>query len=74
MRFCHTLRTAPAFVCVAALVASSSWAIEANPQRSSVAQAPRESLKQIAVDPGLKVELVANEPDRKPLYKSPATM
>lgn len=40
-----------------------SLAIEANPQQSSVAQSPQESLKKIAVDPGLNVELVACEPN-----------
>jgi len=38
-------------------------AVDANPQRSSVAMSPRDSLKQIVVDPGLKVELVASEPN-----------
>src|SRR6478735_8022185 len=39
------------------------WAIEANPQRSSVAMSPQDSLHKIVVDPGLKVELVASEPN-----------
>ena len=38
-------------------------AVDPNPQRSSVAMSPQDSLKQIVVDPGLKVELVASEPN-----------
>jgi putative membrane-bound dehydrogenase-like protein len=38
-------------------------AIDPNPQRSSVAMSPQDSLEQIVVDPGLKVELVASEPN-----------
>src|SRR5262245_76373 len=63
MSFRSVIRLAAPSFCVAALFTSSCWAVEANPQRSSVAQAPRDSLKQIAVDSGLKVELVANEPN-----------
>ena len=33
------------------------------PNSSSVAMSPQDSLKQIVVDPGLKVELVASEPN-----------
>jgi len=56
-------RVVLALAVVCSCFGSHSWAVEANPQRSSVAQSPRDSLKQIAVDSGLKVELVANEPN-----------
>ncbi len=38
-------------------------AVDPNPQKASVALSPQESLQQIVVDPGLKVELVASEPN-----------
>jgi putative membrane-bound dehydrogenase-like protein len=48
---------------IVAVAAPLSGAVDPNPQRSSVAMPPRDSLKQIVVDPGLKVELVASEPN-----------
>ena len=48
---------------VAILAGSSLAAVDANPQKSSAALSPQDSLKQIVVDPALKVELVASEPN-----------
>jgi putative membrane-bound dehydrogenase-like protein len=44
-------------------VAEAFGAVDPNPQRSSMAMSPQESLKQIVVDPGLNVDLVASEPN-----------
>src|SRR5436190_17346148 len=52
---------AVASVCLFYL-ASPCRAIDPNPHRSN-ALSPKESLKQIVVDSGLKVELVASEPN-----------
>jgi len=51
---------AAAFVAVAALVAPPCLA--ADSPNATPAMSPQESLRQIVVDPGLKVELVAHEP------------
>src|SRR3954454_25380454 len=52
---------AVAWVCLGSYFSSPCWAVEPNPHRSN-ALSPKESLRQIVVDPGLKVELVASEP------------
>ncbi len=63
MKFGCLARIATASALLANGIALQCGAIEANPQRSSVALSPHDSLKQISVDPGLKVELVACEPN-----------
>ncbi len=63
MRFCCIARIAVVSACVGIFLTSPCRAIDPDPQHSSVARSPEDSLKQIAVDSGLKVELVANEPD-----------
>jgi len=57
-------RLAPIVVAASVVVFTGPLfgAVDPNPQRSSVAMSPQDSLKQIVVDPGLKVELVASEP------------
>jgi putative membrane-bound dehydrogenase-like protein len=47
----------------AVCIVTAFGAVDPNPQRSSVAMSPQDSLKQIQVDLGLKVELVASEPN-----------
>src|SRR6478672_370995 len=49
-------------VCLAFSFVSLCQSADPNPHRSN-ALSPKESLKQIVVDPGLKVELVASEPN-----------
>jgi putative membrane-bound dehydrogenase-like protein len=56
-------RVVAATASVVVLSAPLFAAVDANPQRLSVAMSPTDSLKQIVVDPGLKVELVASEPN-----------
>src|SRR3954465_12002216 len=56
-------RIAAASACIAIGFASPCRAVDPNPQKSSVALSPQDSLNQIVVDPGLKAELVANEPN-----------
>src|SRR3954468_20314127 len=51
-----------ASVCLVFSVVSPCRGVEPNPHRSN-ALSPQDSLKQIAVDPDLKVELVASEPN-----------
>jgi putative membrane-bound dehydrogenase-like protein len=63
MKFCCIARIAAASACAGICFALPCRAIEPNPQQSSVALSPQDSLKQIVVDPGLKVELVASEPN-----------
>src|SRR5215212_2236873 len=63
MRACCLARIATASASIVIFAAPLLGAVDPNPQKSSVALSPQESLKQIAVDPGLKVELVASEPN-----------
>src|SRR4051812_28010502 len=56
-------RVAAVLASIVVFAAPLFGAVDPNPQRSSVAMSPQESLKQIVVDPGLKVELVASEPN-----------
>src|SRR3954454_13458098 len=62
MRRSFSALIAGASVCLASYLASPCCALEPNPHRSN-AHSPKESLKQIVVDPSLKVELVASEPN-----------
>src|SRR3954447_2107569 len=62
MRCSFSTLIAVAFVCISSFLTSPCLAVDPNPHRSN-ALSPKESLKQIAVDSGLKVELVASEPN-----------
>src|SRR3954447_261218 len=62
MRRCSSALFAVASVCLLASFAPPCGAVDPNPHRST-ALAPQESLKRIVVDPELKAELVACEPN-----------
>src|SRR6476659_3966055 len=60
---CCRARVAAAAAGIVVFAAPLFGAVDANPQNSSVAMSPQDSLKQIVVDPGLKAQLVASEPN-----------
>lgn len=63
MKLSCLARVVAATASIVVFAAPLFGAVDPNPQRSSVAMPPRDSLKQIVVDPGLKVVLVASEPN-----------
>src|SRR4051812_19418013 len=62
MTRCSSALFAVALVCLLASFVPPCRAVDPNPHRST-ALSPQESLKRIVVDPGLKAELVACEPN-----------